>query len=132
MYRIYDKDQQRWRKDITILQDGALAVITKGMFNKYRIRVLWDEEPYVIHNETGFYDKHGHKIFEGDICKTSKVENGIVGYGEPVGAYCIFDYDNDVYYIITDEHAEDIAVIGNVFDGIVVDISESEDGNEAS
>lgn len=132
MYRIYDKDQQRWRNDMIVLPDGAVASLQKAWFNRYKMRVMWDETTYVVHSETGVDDKNGTRIFEGDICATSKVKDGIVAYSQQIGAYCIFDYNNDVYYIITDEHAEDIAVIGNVFDGVMVDISESEDGNDAS
>jgi hypothetical protein len=114
------------------MPDGALAVLEKKAFNRYKVKTIWDEAPYVVHSETGVDDKNGTRIFEGDICATSKVKDGIVAYSQQIGAYCIFDYNNDVYYILTDEHGEDVEVVGNVFDGVVVDISESEDGNEAS
>ena len=132
MYRIYDKDQQQWRNDMIVMPDGALAVLEKKAFNRYKVKTIWDEAPYVVHSETGVDDKNGTRIFEGDICATSKVKDGIVAYSQQIGAYCIFDYNNDVYYILTDEHGEDVEVVGNVFDGVMVDISESEDSNDAS
>lgn len=132
MYRIYDKDQRRWRNDMIVMPDGALAVLEKKAFNKYKIKVMWDEAPYVVHSETGVDDKNGTRIFEGDICATSKVKDGIVAYSQQIGAYCIFDYNNDVYYILTDEHGEDVEITGNVFDGVMVNMTESEDGNDAS
>ena len=59
MYRIYDKDQQQWRNDMIVMPDGALAVLEKKTFNRYKVKVMWDEAPYVVHSETGVDDKNG-------------------------------------------------------------------------
>ena len=126
MYRIYDKEHKRWRDDMIMLPNGALAIVTKNMFGKYKMKVIWDEESYVVHNETGIDDKNGYRIFEGDVCRCPQNSQGIVAYSTQVGSYCIFDYDNDLYYIITDETAKDCEIIGTVFNEIVINISDDE------
>lgn len=133
VYRIFNKDYNKWCNDVIVLPDGALAKLERRLFNRYKMRVLWDETPYVVHNETGVDDKHGYRIFEGDICATPKVKDGIVAFSTEVGSYCIFDYNDSVYYVLYDEAGKDVEVIGNVFDGIVVDITQDDerDGKDA-
>lgn len=119
MYRVYDKELEEWRDDIVVFNDGALGVYTFHKLLPNTVSILFNEEPYVIHFDTGTYDKNNNVIFEGDICKDKDGNEYIVGYGREVGAYCLFDYDNDLYYILVDEVSNDVEVVGNVFDGVV-------------
>lgn len=119
MYRIYDHSRHCFRDDMLILPDGALAICEKKMFGRYRLNIIWDEVSYTLHFDTGIYDKNKHVIFEGDICKDKDGNEYVVGYGREVGAYCLFDYDNDLYYILVDEVGKDVEVVGNVLEGVV-------------
>lgn len=119
MYRIYDRNEHRWRDDMILVPDGAFAICKKTLFGNYKIDVLWDEEPYVLHFDTGVYDKNKNIIFEGDICKDKDGNEYVIGYGREVGAYCLFDDDSYLYYILVDEVGKDVEIIGNVFDRVV-------------
>lgn len=119
MYRIYDHYKQRWRDDMIILPDGAFAICVKKLFGRYKLNVIWNEEQYTLHFDTGIYDKNGNVIFEGDICKDENGYKYTVAYGKEVGTYCLFDDDNSLYYILTDKVGKDVEVVRNVFDVVV-------------
>lgn len=124
MYRIYDKNKGKWRSDMIILQDGAFCSLKKTAFGHYKMNVMWDEEPYVLHLDTGMFDVDSNVIFEGDICRDKNNNQYVVGYVEQFCAYCIFDYDERVYYVLAEKGSNNLKVIGNVFDGINKDNAE--------
>lgn len=119
-YRIYDDVEKRWRDDMIVFDDGALGVLNNSWFHSYTVDVVINEDGFIVHFGTGINDKNGYQIFEGDICKCPKDSKGIVSYNTQVGSYCIFDDDNELYYILTDEVGNDTEIIGNVCDGIIV------------
>lgn len=125
MYRVYDRNIEEWRYDIVALQDGSLGVYKPHKFFSDKIKIIFNEEPYVIHYDTGIKDKTGNVIFEGDICKCPQGSYGVVAYSGQTGSYCIFDDNNDLYYVLTDEVGNDTMVIGNVIDGVVIDDADS-------
>lgn len=119
-YRIYDDIKKRWRDDMIVFDDGAFGVLNNSWFHSYTVDVVINEDGLIVHYGTGINDKNGHQIFEGDICKCPNDSKGIVAFNTQVGSYCIFDYDNDIYYLFTDEVGNDTEVIGNVCDGVIV------------
>lgn len=68
-YRIYDKENNKFRKDILISQEGLL--INKNDEKQ-------DSENFVIQKSTGFFDKNNVEIFDGDYLESednSGIEN---------------------------------------------------------
>lgn len=125
MYRIYDNVNECWRDDMVILPDGAFAEYKNTVFGNYKMKVLYNEEPYVLHYDVGFYDNNHNPIFEGDICRNEKGEKYIVAYSKETLAYCLFGYDNDTYYLLSDDVGNEIEIVGNVIDGVMVEDEDS-------
>lgn len=125
MYRIYDNVNECWRDDMVILPDGAFAEYKNTVFGNYKMKVLYNEEPYVLHYDVGFYDKNHNPIFEGDICRNEKGEKYIAAYSKETLAYCLFGYDNDTYYLLSDDVGNEIEIVGNVIDGVMVEDEDS-------
>lgn len=120
MYRVYDTDSKRWRDDIIVFNDNTLGVVKDSFFHDYKVDIIYDESPYIVHIDTGVTDKNGNNIFEGDICTCPNDATGVVAYSTQAGAYCIFDNDNSLYYILNDENGGYTEIVGNVLEGIKV------------
>ena len=116
VYRIYDKESKCWRDDIVLFDDGALGVLNRSWFHSYSVDIIFDEEQYSVQFGTEISDKNGMQIFEGDICTCPNDSEGVVAYSTQIGTYCIFDFDNDLYYVLSQESSELTEIIGNVFD----------------
>ena len=125
MYRIYDNNTGQWRDDIIVLPDGAFAICKKTLFGNYKMNVLWNDEQFILHFDTGIYDKNDNVIFEGDICKDKDGNEYVVGYSKETGNYCLFSYDNNLFYILVDKVGNDVEVVGNVFDNVVSNDADS-------
>lgn len=127
MYRIYDTNNKTWRSDMAMLPDGALCVMKKKFpFQRYKVHVLLNEEGYVVHDYAGAISKNGYYIMEGDICTCPNDSTGVVAYDSQAGGYCIFDENNSIYYVLTEEVGNQTNVIGNVFDGVTIDVEKEE------
>lgn len=118
MYRVYDTKNNCWRDDIVLFDDGALGVLHNSLFHSYSVDIVYDESRFIIHYPTDIIDKNGVQIFEGDFCTCPNDTIGIVAFSSQIGAYCIFDDDNHLYYVLDDEDAGLTEVVGNVFDGV--------------
>lgn len=127
IYRIYDYVLQCWRYDMILFDNGELGILNKSWLHSYSVDVETDVERYALHFGIGIADKNGKQIFEGDICTCPNNSKGIVSYSAQIGAYCIFDFDNDVYYALSQESSEFTEIIGNVFDNESLMYSEEQD-----
>ena len=83
------------------------------------------KERFVIERYTGLTDKHGNKIFEGDIlkvCRGEDIEIGYVIYDERMAAYSVSVTENDCLVFIDwfiakqEDNRVWIEVIGNIHD----------------
>lgn len=76
-------------------------------------------DPETVGQYTGMVDKHGTKIFEGDICNFSScsdIDNyGVVVYDADETEFGI-DYGSTYLGLGRHYHSRDVEVIGNIYD----------------
>lgn len=102
---------------MAVLHDGKLVSYDKTIFGNYKATYETDKNRYIVHNDIGITDEYENIIFEGDVCKCPNGSKGVVAYSGELGTYCIFDYNEDTYYVLTDETGSETVVVGNVIEG---------------
>ena len=65
-YRVWDKVEKKFTKDITVDQEGNLILTLNEENFPYGFRSL-SEERYIISECSSFKDKNGKDIYNGDI-----------------------------------------------------------------
>ena len=122
-YRVFDTKEECWvNEDGLYMSPDELLHIIKRSFFGLKIETLSPfDDRYVVHRDTGLYDKNNILILEGDYVKAEVSEDktivGVVIYAQELAAYVILCRDIDEYFSIGSDLCEYIEVIGNVFDG---------------
>ena len=119
MFRIWDNKQQCWlRGDYYLSQNGDLLSSDKKMFGTEKLSLM-SEARYVWQQDTGYDDKNGRRIYEGDICRI-EISNGaavcVVAYIPSRAAYMLLDNNKSEFYGFYNEARDKIEIVGNVFD----------------
>ena len=134
MFRVYDNVTHKWCADEFCLSSyGDLFIVKNTVFGNDKIELV-SENRYTVHNYIGANDKYGNPIFEGDIVRHTEDDDisGVVAYHAEHAEYYVFDEKHGAYYILIAENRDEMQVVGNVFDGIIMqenDIS-NEDGDD--
>lgn len=121
-YRVYDSEQKVWlKKNIYLNPDGELFLIKQALFGMVKIPLALSQDRYIYHQDINLYDNNGVLVYEGDIILAKVAEDkeviGLVAYAHELSAYVILCVDSDEFYTLGSSVSEEIAVIGNVFDG---------------
>ncbi|EGO2676760.1 YopX family protein [Enterococcus faecalis] len=135
-FRAWDTYEKEMLENVTPLFDDSnsmMAIITdfqiKGSpgtseieIGSYDTTFNWDEFPYILMQSTGFKDKNGVEIFEGDIVQYRDGEYSYLGIVkrdcyqffidgiEPDDNYDFIDVSN------TFDGTSSLEVIGNIWD----------------
>lgn len=126
-FRAWDKRREDFRNDIFVDTNGNLYQFSKITGYGQAITYL-DNKHIVLMQSTGFFDKNGKEIFEGDILNCGYIFTGspfeeqddyiedigvvkIVNCGAVVKIYEEFENLIDVL-----NTCEDIEVIGNIYE----------------
>lgn len=122
VYRVYDNEKKKWIKsNIYLAPDGNLFLIKRFLFGIIKVLHRLDSDRYTYHKDIDLYDKNNVLVYEGDYIKAHVDENkdvvGVVAYAHELSAYVILCVDSDEFYTLGSSVSEEIAVIGNVFDG---------------
>lgn len=118
-FRAWDKRREDFRNDIFVDTNGNLYQFSKITGYGQAITYL-DNEHIVLMQSTGFKDKNGKEIFEGDIVQYLDGEYSFTGVVENsvFGIYAKNKYDNYRFEDFADENTKeaDVVVIGNIYE----------------
>ena len=101
---------------------GNLAKYASGEYN-ILVPIQWGFENYNIYHETigqftGFKDKNGNEIYDGDILRFGNSPSGVceVKWNESIAAFCILFYFEDEIVSRPLGGGVEFAIIGNIHD----------------
>lgn len=118
-FRAWDKRREDFRNDIFVDTNGNLYQFSKNTGYGQAITYL-DNKHIVLMQSTGFFDKNGKEIFEGDIVQYSDGEYSFTGVVENsvFGIYVESKYDNYNFEDFSDENTRksDVTIIGNIYE----------------
>lgn len=125
MFRVFDTESHEWVNDNVYLNpNGELFLIKQSVFGWVKVPLELSQDRYVYHVDIGLYDKNDSLVYEGDYILAELAENrsvvGLVAYVHEISAYVIL-CDDDMFYTLGSNVCDHIEIIGNVFDGYVID-----------
>lgn len=131
MFRIYDKKNQAFitSNNIIVNQDGYLL---KNKSIKNTFSPLDNDNRYIKQEGIGIVDGDGCYIFVGDIVRIILDDKnnirinkfGIVSYIPQLATYMVINHNDKICYPIRanrDEIADNICIIGTIFDNEIED-----------
>ena len=118
-FRVYDKKKKKWVNDIYLTQDGELIKNDKSILGWGKPTFV-SQNRYVYQQSTEIFDRDNVEVFIGDYLEAT-VENdevikGLVTFSEELQTNIILCFENDKYYILSNEVSDRIKVISNVFE----------------
>lgn len=122
MFRVYSIKEKKWMRDNIYLSPylNDLYTYKRNIFGRKKLK-LESIDDYVIHKNSGLFDKYESSIYEGDYVKCQVSENkvviGLVVFAPELAAYIILCDDTNEWFSLGSEVLEHVQVIGNVFDG---------------
>lgn len=126
MFRVFDTETNEWvNNNVYMNQSGELFLIKNSIFGKPKKFIMLTPDRYVFHPDIGLYDKGNSLVFLGDYVLAHITEGkdvvGFVAFANELSAYIILCEETNEFFTLGSEVTEFIEIIGNVFDGYVID-----------
>lgn len=119
MYRVFNKEQKKFRYDVVLSPNGDLFEKKEGLISQ-KLHLISSKENVLMNALVGCVDKNNKQIYEQDIVK-SEVGVGWIEYADELCSYILLCPNNNdgsipQYYKLTDRDYLGVEVIGNTLE----------------
>lgn len=117
MFRVYDIEHNEWITEGCFMDAKEnLHIAEKTFFGNVKLNLVLSDR-YIYQYAIGLTDKNRNQIYEGDICKSTNNNFGIISFNHQFASYVLYNPKKNKHFVLSEKIcSNNLEVIGNVFD----------------